>query len=342
MTTNPISIDRLIQVLEIRLTDLAIFNPTVGNIDHSRDITVLNSEFKVASELINLNYDPAKTVKAVDSAWCSRNCKISELSFDDIAWFLPYLEATENTRSLEAFQKVIQYLFSPEGCPWDNAQTAQSLRHYLIEETYELVDAIDHENEAEIMEEIGDLLAHMFMQTAIAEKNGYFTIHDVVQSANQKYVRRHPHVFTDEQQATGEPSLEGTWEAIKKKEREQRDTSRQSPESALESVPFSTPSLSRSQQVLRRADKEGIHVELVPNSELLTDEKLLFSKLLECIVAANSLDIDLEEILRDSVTRFISEFKIIETLSAGDMSSLGKDEKKQPWEAMTDYNMNIS
>ena len=113
MTTNPISIDRLIEVLGIRLTDLAIFDPTVGNIDHSRDIIVLNSEFTLASELINFNYDPAKTVKAVDSAWSSRDCKISELSFDDIAWFLPYLEATENTRSLEAFQKVIQYLFSP-------------------------------------------------------------------------------------------------------------------------------------------------------------------------------------------------------------------------------------
>ena len=182
----------------------------------------------------------------------------------------------------------------------------------------------------------------MFMQTAIAEKNGHFTIHDVVQSANQKYVRRHPHVFADGQQATDMPSLEGTWEAIKKKEREQRDTSGQGQESALDSVPFSTPSLSRSQQVLRRANKEGIHIELDPNSELLTDEKLLFSKLLECIVAANSLEIDLEEILRDSVTRFVSEFKIIEALSAGDMSSLGKDEKKQPWAAMIDSNMNIS
>ena len=145
-----------------------------------------------------------------------------------------------------------------------------------------------------------------------------------------------------DRQRTDKPSLEGTWEAIKKKEREQRDISRKSQESALESVPFSAPSLSRAQQVLRRADKEGIHIELDPDSELLTDEKLLFSKLLECIVAANSLEIDLEEILRDSVTRFISEFKIIETLSAGDMSSLGKDEKKQPWEAMIDYNMNIS
>ena len=96
MTTNPISIDSLIEVLGIRLTDLAIFDPTVGNIDHSRDITVLNSEFTLASELINF-YDPAKTVKAVDSAWSSRDCKITQLSFDDIAWFLPHLEATENT-----------------------------------------------------------------------------------------------------------------------------------------------------------------------------------------------------------------------------------------------------
>ena len=342
MTTNPISIDRLVEVLEISATNLAIFDPTLENIDHTRDITILNSEFALAYPLIDSNYDSTKTVKAVDPTWGSRDCKITELSFDDIAWFLPHLQVTENTRSLEAFQKVIQYLFSPEGCPWDNAQTARSLRHYLIEETYELVDAIDHENEAEIMEEIGDLLAHMFMQTAIAEKNGHFTIHDVVQSANQKYVRRHPHVFIDNQQATDKPSVEGTWEAIKKKEREQRDISRKSQESALESVPFSAPSLSRAQQVLRRADKEGIHIELDPHSELLADEELLFAKLLECIVAANSLEIDLEEILRDSVTRFISEFKIIETLSAGNISNLGKDEKKRPWAAMIGSNMNIS
>ena len=342
MTTNPISLDRLVEVLGIRVTELAIFNPATENIDHGIDLTVLHTEFTLAFELINSNYNPTKNVKAVNSTWDSRDCKIGELSFDDIAWFLPSLPSTENTRSLEAFQNVIQYLFSPEGCPWDNEQTAQSLRHYLIEETYELVDAIDHENQTEIMEEIGDLLAHMFMQTSIAEKNGYFTIQDVVHAANQKYVRRHPHVFTGGHQRKNKTSLEGMWEAVKKKEREQRDISRQGQESALESVPFSTPSLSRSQQVLRRADKEGIHTELDPNSELLTDEKLLFAKLLECIVAANSLEIDLEELLRDSVTRFISEFKKIEALSSGSIRDLGEDKKKQPWAALIGSNMNIS
>ena len=342
MTTNPISLDRLVEVLGIRVTELAIFNPATENIDHGSDLTVLRTEFTLAFELINSNYDPAKNVKAVNSTWDSRDCKIGELSFDDIAWFLPSLPSTENTRSLEAFQNVIKYLFSPEGCPWDNEQTAQSLRHYLIEETYELVDAIDHENQTEIMEEIGDLLAHMFMQTSIAEKNGYFTIQDVVHAANQKYVRRHPHVFTGNHQAKNKISLEGTWEAVKKKEREQRDISRQGQESALESVPFSTPSLSRSQQVLRRADKEGIHTELDPNSELLTDEKLLFAKLLECIVAANSFEIDLEELLRDSVTRFIAEFKKIEALSSGNIRDLGEDKKKQPWAALIGSNKNIS
>ncbi len=342
MTTNTISIDRLVEALGIRPTNLVIFNPSVEKIDHSRDVTVLNSEFALASQVINSNYDLTKNVKAVNSAWDSRDCTINELSFDDIAWFLPQLEPIENTWSLEAFQKVIQYLFSPEGCPWDNEQTAQSLRHYLIEETYELVDAIDHENQTEIMEEIGDLLAHMFMQTSIAEKNGHFTIQDVVHAASKKYVRRHPHVFKDNQHTNGKNLLESTWEAIKKEELDRRNMREQSHESILESIPFSTPSLSRSQQVLRRADKAGAHVGLDPNSELITDEGQLLIKLLECILAANNLEIDLEEILRDSVTRFISEFKMIEASSSGNIRDLEDQKKKQPWAAMIGDDIGIS
>ena len=84
MTTNPISLDRLVEVLGIRVTELAIFNPATENIDHGTDLTVLRREFTLAFELINSNYDPAKNVKAVISTWDSRDCKIGELSFDDI------------------------------------------------------------------------------------------------------------------------------------------------------------------------------------------------------------------------------------------------------------------
>ena len=115
----------------------------------------------------------------------------------------------------------MEHLFGPDGCPWDKEQTHATLRPYLLEEAYELVDAIDRDDMPGLREEIGDILAQMFMLTTIANLDGSFTLEDAAQSANEKFVRRHPHVFGDE--AASSPAsakvLNQRWDAIKAQER---------------------------------------------------------------------------------------------------------------------------
>src|SRR5690606_28363241 len=126
---------------------------------------------------------------------------------------------------------------------------------------YELVDAIDRDDLPGLREEIGDILAQMFMLTTIADLDGSFTLEDAVQYANEKFVRRHPHVFGDEAAGSAEV-LNQRWEAIKAQERAARgdtaEVSDAAPEGALDSTPVAAPSLQRAQSLIRRARRAGL------------------------------------------------------------------------------------
>ena len=122
----------------------------------------------------------------------------------------------------DSFQRLIeimQQLRGPGGCPWDRAQTIGTLRRYLIEEAYEVLEAIEHENWAHLVEELGDLQLQIVFQAQIASEAGYFKVEDVLSSINEKLVRRHPHVFADEVATTAEDVIQ-RWEEIKAKEME--------------------------------------------------------------------------------------------------------------------------
>src|SRR5688572_11351325 len=154
----------------------------------------------------------------------------------------------------EQFDRVVSImaqLRAPDGCPWDQKQTHESLKPYLIEETYEALDTIDRGDFAKLKEELGDVLLQVLFHSQIGTEQGTFTIDEVVQQLGDKLVRRHPHVFGA---ATAEPALDSDqvvhrWEDIKRAERQQAGKS----ESVLHDIPQALPALLRAYQTQVRA-----------------------------------------------------------------------------------------
>lgn len=118
--------------------------------------------------------------------------------------------------SFDDFRKIVETLRSPEGCPWDRAQTHESLCRYMIEEAQEVVDAVAQKDEDNLCEELGDVLLEVLLFARIAEEQGLFSVDDVIQGISEKMIRRHPHVFGDKTKPA--PS----WEEIKRLEKEQK------------------------------------------------------------------------------------------------------------------------
>ena len=176
-----------------------------------------------------------------------------------------------------------------DGCPWDNAQTHASLRPHLLEETYEVFDAIALGDPGELCEELGDLMMQVVLHAKLAEQAGEFTLDDVSEGIRAKLVRRHPHVFGDGSADT--PKLvEGAWERLKARERPNR-------ESVLDGVPKTLPALARAQSILGRAERNGFARE--PAS---TDD--LGERLLDLVQEARELDLSAEDVLHDALGGF--------------------------------------
>jgi len=159
----------------------------------------------------------------------------------------------------ERFDRVVTImaqLRAPGGCPWDRKQTHESLKPYMIEETYEALDTIDRRDFAKLKEELGDVLLQVLFHSQIGTEQGTFTIDEVLQELGDKLVRRHPHVFGDA--AGGEPALNSDqvvhrWEDIKRAERKNAGK----PESALNDIPQALPALLRAYQTQVRAARVG-------------------------------------------------------------------------------------
>jgi len=242
----------------------------------------------------------------------------------------------------------MEHLFSPDGCPWDKEQTHATLRPYLLEEAYELVDAIDRDDMPGLREEIGDVLAQMFMLTTIADLGGSFTLEDAVQYANEKFVRRHPHVFGDE--AAGSPAsaevLNQRWDAIKAQERAARATEGEAGETdvvegALDSTPAAAPSLQRAQSLIRRARRAGLaELGATPHEALRVALRRSdwAAALWSLAFLAAEEGFDAEETLREASSRFTAAFRALEAeaRSTGvDVDALPEDRRAMPWAAVS-------
>ena len=190
--------------------------------------------------------------------------KLSELAeqefVDDTILILPPVEPVQHTRVIEGLQQIIAALRAPGGCPWDREQTHQSLTRFMIEEAYEVVQAIETAGPSELAEELGDVLLQILLHAQIAEEHGAFTLEDVFEILANKMIRRHPHVFGDRTvNSAGE--VVTAWDQIKQQERRDKDDEQDA--SIFDSIPPSLPSLGRVQTILRRAESHGIDIDQV-------------------------------------------------------------------------------
>ena len=213
-------------------------------------------------------------------------------------------------------------LRAPGGCPWDAEQTHESLLTYLIEETYELIDAVQSKDPKAIKEELGDVLYNVIFHADIAEANGDFNIQDVAKYMEDKMKSRHPHVFGTEEELkefaaeTGEDVMK-SWDNHKKKEKPER-------ESVLDGVPLAMPSLALASKVIGKAEKLGVLEKGKSPIKVETDEEL-GTLLLAIVSAARAHGIDPEMALRKATTDLMSDIRKFEVLEASDAGVIGEE-----------------
>lgn len=206
-------------------------------------------------------------------------------------------------------------LRSPGGCPWDAEQTHESLLTYLLEETYELIDAVQSKDPEAIKEELGDVLYNVIFHSDIAEANNEFTIQDVAKYMEDKMKSRHPHVFgTDEEKQefaakTGDDVMK-SWDNHKKKEKPER-------ESVLDGMPLTLPALALANKVMGKAEKLGLLEKGQSPLEVQNDEEL-GALLLTLVSSARAKGLDPEMALRKATTDLMSDIRKFEVLEASD------------------------
>ncbi len=236
--------------------------------------------------------------------------------------------------------EVMVALRNPQGgCPWDIEQDFSSIAPYTIEEAYEVADAIERGELGELRDELGDLLFQVVFLARIAEEQGEFNFDDVVTAIVEKMIRRHPHVFADEQVADAEAQTRA-WEALKAKERKDKGQHA----SLLDGVTLGLPALSRAEKLQKRASRAGfdwpeiapvfdkIHEEIEEvRVELKGDEPqalhdeigdLLFA----CVNLARHAGVDPEQALRSANSKFVRRFHYVEARLTAQGSSLEEAE----------------
>ncbi len=169
-----------------------------------------------------------------------------------------YLPPLPEPSSPQTVAAIVARLRAPGGCPWDRKQTHASLRRALIEETYEVIEAIDEADPAKLREELGDLLLHVLFQTQIARDRDEFTLAEVGAELAAKLIRRHPHVFGEVEVASAEEVVTN-WERIKQEEKSHKSRPEGAAARALDAnIPRELPALARAQKVYGRARRAGL------------------------------------------------------------------------------------
>lgn len=301
-------------------------------------------------------YPPHHPVRLVHQAG-TRAVKVEALNLyeidrsSSIDWMTSlYLPALARETSFEAFQEVVAHLRSPEGCPWDREQDHQTLKPFLLEEAYELVEAIDQENVAAMKEELGDLLLQVVLHAQIAHEEGDFGMKDVLAGIHRKLVSRHPHVFGDVSVKDSGEVLRN-WEKLKAKERQANGVEQRG---LLDGIPLALPALSQAQEIQRRAARVGFDWHEIEGVLQKVEEELRelvaakgsqdqtaeFGDLLFSLVnLARWLQIDAESALRLANQRFRRRFahmerrvkeegKILSDLSLQELDALWEEAKQ--------------
>jgi MazG family protein len=242
---------------------------------------------------------------------------------------------------IDRLKQIVERLRSPDGCPWDREQTHASLKPHIIEECYELIEAIDDQDDEGMQEELGDVLLQVVLHAQMASEEGRFDFDSVAEVISEKLIRRHPHVFGDTKLATSDAVLK-QWDAIKRGEKTDR-------ESALDGVPRGLPGLAKAQKMQSKAARAGFdwpdavgplekvkeeirEIEQAGTGEKLAEElgDLLFS----VVNFARKSKLDAEELLQAANRKFSDRFRKMEALAASrglNFSSLTLSEMDQLW-----------
>jgi XTP/dITP diphosphohydrolase/ATP diphosphatase len=251
-------------------------------------------------------------------------------------------------------------LRAPGGCPWDREQSFDSIRKYTLEETYEVLDAIERRDWPELKDELGDLLLQVLFYTEMAAEAGHFTIAEVIDGLNRKLVRRHPHVFGEEAAAEAGNSAAGldvdgidaaqvlrNWDEIKQRER----AAKPAPEGRLEAIPRSMPALVEAAKLGSKAakagfdwpDTSGLMEKLREETAELEAEisageparqragQELGDLLFTTVNLARHLNVDPELALRDTNARFRGRFHTMEAEAERPLEELSPEELEQLW-----------
>lgn len=248
----------------------------------------------------------------------------------DSAWAALVVPPILQAGSFERFQETIAHLRAPEGCPWDRKQTHASLRPYLLEETYEVLDALDSGNLDDLREELGDLLLQIVLHSQIAVDNDEFRMADVIAHINAKIIHRHPHVW-GEVNVNDEDDVKANWDKLKQAEKSARNGDDDPLTSRLDGVPRSLPALSQAFTYQDRAARvkfdwdtiepviAKVHEEL---NEVLTapDDAARAAEIGDLLFAivnwARWLKLDPESALRGTNARFYRRFHYVEQQAA--------------------------
>jgi len=242
------------------------------------------------------------------------------------------------------FITLIKQLRSPGGCPWDIEQTFQSLKPYVIEEAYELFEALKNESPDDLKEELGDVLLHIVMLSNMAEEKQWFSIDHVIQAIHKKMIDRHPHVF-GETAVSSSKDVKHNWDLIKEKTRPMTG--------ALDSIPTTLPALLQAFKIQKRASKKGfdwenddgplekLQEEIVEFQDALKtkDENHIFEEAGDIIFSVVNIlrrhNINPEFALKECNEKFISRYKKMESYCNSEnleLKNLSLEEKEKLWE----------
>ncbi len=243
--------------------------------------------------------------------------------------------------------EIMKFLRAPDGCPWDRVQTHESIRSNMIEETYEVIEAIDTKDDDLLKEELGDVLLQVVFHSEMASEENKFTIDDVVNDICQKLVIRHPHVFGDVKAENSQEALK-SWDDVKMATKSQNKQSQ-----AMDSVSKALPSLMRATKIQKKAAKIGFDWEnvdgalekvqeettelitAISNNDIANQSEELGDLLFSVVNVARFIDVDAEKALYDACDKFTNRFRKVEELANArniDMKTASLSELDSLWD----------
>ena len=246
-----------------------------------------------------------------------------------------FSKGESNAQAFDRLVDVIRALRAPDGCPWDRAQTHETMTREMIEEAYEVVQAIENKDTANLREELGDVMLQVVMHAAIAEENGEFTLADVCNEVSDKMIGRHPHVFGGNvekygfEQVNSVDNVLDLWENVKRSEKQETSQT-----SAMGKIPLSLPALIRAEKIQKKARKVGFDWPDVSGAFAKIDEETaelreaydqadkdhiseeLGDLLFAVVNTARFLDVDPEKALNSTSQKFMKRFSYVEEQAA--------------------------